>query len=82
MSLPLRTVDLTSLQTHTANPPEVTSFIANCYKVHSRCGSAAPYQYLLPAEPGKVSFMKNVEPNAMTEAASRTISIVLYASTG
>jgi len=29
MSLPLRTGDLTSLQRHTANPLEVTSFIAN-----------------------------------------------------
>jgi len=32
MSLPLRTVDLTSLQRHTANPREVTSFIANWYQ--------------------------------------------------
>jgi len=32
MSLPLRTVDLTSLQRHTANPAEVTSFIANWYQ--------------------------------------------------
>jgi len=32
MSLPLRTVDLTSLQRHTANPPEVSYVIANYYE--------------------------------------------------
>jgi hypothetical protein len=32
MSLPLRTADLTSLQRHTASPPEGRPFIANWYQ--------------------------------------------------
>jgi len=54
MSLPLRTVDLPSLQRHTASPPEVTSLIANWYHNARRRGRNRTVIIMgnSPAEPG------------------------------
>lgn len=58
--------------------------IRRCEPLHKAVLAAvfSSVQYLLPPESGKVSFMRKVEIRAMIEAPSKTISTVLYASTG